>query len=249
MPHDPAPTTAIRMAIARRLGRDAHRADGDVATGTLLAVSATTEPCAVVVPIKAFSVAKLRLAPALDPAARATLARRLATVVIAAAQPLPVLVVCDDDEVAMWATAAGAEVVWAPGRGLDGAVVDGVAQAAAIGAGRVIVAHADLPLARDLPGLLTSRADVVLVPDRLRDGTNVAVVPAAAGFTFAYGAGSFDRHVAEARRLGLDLDVRVDAALAWDVDVPADLDHVAVAALLAPRPHERPTPLASGCAP
>jgi len=203
----------------------------------------------VVVPVKAFSVAKLRLAPVLDPAARATLARRLATVVIAAARPLRVLVVCDDDEVAAWATAAGAEVVWAPGRGLDGAVADGVARAAATGADRVIVAHADLPLARDLPGLLASQADVVLVPDRVGDGTNVAVVPTGAGFTFAYGAGSFDRHVAEARRLELDLDVLDDAALAWDVDVPADLDHVAVAALLAARPTEWPVPLTSGCAP
>lgn len=200
-----------------------------------------------VVPVKAFSLAKLRLAPALEPAARATLARRLAAVVLAAAEPLRVLVVCDDGDVAAWATAADAEVVWSPGRGLDGAVADGVARAAATGAHRVIVSHADLPLARDLPGLLDSTADVVLVPDRLRDGTNVALVPAAAGFTFAYGGGSFDRHVAEARRLGLDLEVRDDAALAWDVDLPADLDHVAVTALLDAGPDDRTMQRPSRC--
>lgn len=204
-------------------------------------------PCAVVVPVKAFRVAKRRLAPALGPAVRAALARQLAGVVVAAARPLLVLVVCDDDEVAGWARAAGAGVVWSPGRGLDGAVADGVAEAAAGGATRVIVAHADLPLARDLPALLEVRGEVVVVPDRRRDGTNAAVVPAAAGFSFSYGPRSCDRHVAEGRRLGLSVAVHDDAALAWDVDVPADLDHPAVAALLA-APHE-PEPLATPCPP
>lgn len=195
----------------------------------------TTRPtpaCAVVIPVKAFSVAKRRLAPVLDGAARARLARRLATVVVAAAGDLPVLVVCDDDEVATWADAVGAGVVWAPGRGLDGAVADGVAQARADGAGRAVVAHADLPLARDLGGLARRAGVVVLVPDRHRDGTNVAVVPTAAGFTFSYGPGSFDRHVLEAERLRLGPQVVEDPALSWDVDVPADLDHAQVGVLL-----------------
>ncbi len=204
-------------------------------------------PSAVVVPVKAFSVAKRRLAPALGPAARAGLARRLAAVVVAAARPLPVLVVCEDDEVAGWAAATGAGVVWSPGRGLDGAVADGVAEAAAGGAARVIVAHADLPLARDLPALLEVPAEVVLVPDRRQDGTNVAVVPAAAGFSFSYGPRSCDRHLAEGRRLGLAVAVHRDDDLSWDVDVPADLDHPAVAALLA-SPHD-PEPLTTRCRP
>ncbi|MEX2658865.1 MAG: 2-phospho-L-lactate guanylyltransferase [Acidimicrobiales bacterium] len=188
--------------------------------------------CAVVIPVKAFSAAKLRLAPVLDDVTRARLARRLASVVVAAAGDLPVIVVCDDEEVAGWASAAGAAVVWAPGRGLDGAVLDGVARAAADGADRAVVAHADLPLARDLGAVVAAAEDVVLVPDRRRDGTNVAVVPTGAGFTFRYGAGSFDRHVAETGRLGLTLRVVHDPALTWDVDVPADLDHAEVTALL-----------------
>jgi 2-phospho-L-lactate guanylyltransferase len=61
------------------------------------------------------------------------------------------------------------------------------------------------------------------VPDRHDGGTNVACVPSAIGFQFAYGPGSFLRHCAEARRLGCELRVVRDAALGWDVDVPADL--------------------------
>ena len=105
---------------------------------------------AVLVPVKGFRHAKVRLAPALGADERAALARRMADGVVAAARPLPVFIVCDDDEVAAWATAAGAEVLWRPGRGLNGAVADGVAALAAIGVDRVVVAHADLPLAADL---------------------------------------------------------------------------------------------------
>ncbi len=174
------------------------------------------------VPVKAFSRAKLRLAPALDAPARAELARRMAGHVVAIAWPLPVSVVCDDAEVAAWAVERGATVVWAPGRGLDAAVASGVSHVGGLGFSRVIVAHADLPLARSLEDLATGEG-VLLVPDRRDDGTNVAVVPANAGFRFAYGPGSFGRHRREAERLGLAVDVRRAPELAWDVDVPADL--------------------------
>jgi 2-phospho-L-lactate guanylyltransferase len=179
-------------------------------------------PAAVVVPVKAFAAAKVRLSGVLAPAERAALARRMAGVVVAAAAPLPVVVVCDDEAVRDWAEEAGASVVWCPGRGLNGAVADGVAALADRGVERAIVAHADLPLATrldwvgDFPG-------VTLVPDRRRDGTNVAAVPTGAGFTFSYGAGSFARHRAEAARLGLVSRLVADPFLAWDVDLPVDL--------------------------
>lgn len=173
-------------------------------------------------PVKAFTAAKLRLASALDPPARAALARQLADVVVAAARPLPVVVVCDDDEVRDWALAAGADIVWCPGRGLNGAVADGVAALAERGYDRAVVAHADLPLAREL-AWVAEFPGVTLVPDRRRDGSNVLAVPTASGFGFAYGAGSFARHRAEAARLDLPLRIVDDAALRWDVDLPADL--------------------------
>lgn len=176
----------------------------------------------VLVPVKSFGQAKLRLAPALPADQRADLARDMAAKVLAAAAPLDVWVVCDDDEVAAWAQALGAAVLLRPGRGLNGAVADGVEHLAGEGFAQVIVAHADLPLATTL-GWLADFDGVTLVPDRHDDGTNVACVPAAAGFTFAYGAGSFARHRAEAERLGLALRIERDVPLGWDVDVPADL--------------------------
>lgn len=178
--------------------------------------------------MKAFHAAKVRLAPALDPAARAALAQEMAELVIAAAAPLPVFVVCDDPAVAAWARSLGVTVEWTPGRGLDGAVEAGVQAAEATGATQVVVAHADLPLARRLADLVEDLPPdpptVALVPDRHSDGTNVAVLPAGCGFRFAYGPGSFARHQQEAERIGLGVRVVRDPRLGWDVDLPADLD-------------------------
>lgn len=175
-------------------------------------------------PVKAFAEAKVRLAPALDPETRVRLVRAMAEHVVRAAGNLPVSVVCDDEEVAAWARAQGASVVWAPERGLNGAVKEGVATLAAQGTTQVIVAHADLPLATDLASV-AGFPGVTLVPDRHDDGTNVACVPSAADFRFSYGPGSLARHRAEALRLDLPLRILREPLLAWDVDVPDDLDY------------------------
>lgn len=177
---------------------------------------------ALLVPVKSFRSAKVRLAPVLSPDERAELSRELALGVLAAAGKLEPFVVCDDEEVADWARAAGAEVVWTPGLGLSGAVAAGVDELAARDFELVVVAHSDLPYAEDLDefGLLGA---VTLVPDLAEDGTNVVIVPSQAGFRFSYGRGSFDRHRAEAARLRLSCVVVHDRRLAVDVDLPEDL--------------------------
>ena len=186
---------------------------------------ATRDPLgehAVLVPVKSFAQAKGRLTAALSDADRRALVRRMAEQVLRAAVPLPVAVVCDDPQVARWARAHDAIVLWEPGRGLNGAVHSGVAQLAHMGVSRVVVAHADLPLARDLAGLV-GREGITLVPDRRDDGTNVIVLPTGSGFRFSYGPGSFSRHLAEGRRLGLEVQVLREPSLSYDVDWPSDL--------------------------
>ncbi|MGH9246233.1 MAG: 2-phospho-L-lactate guanylyltransferase [Acidimicrobiales bacterium] len=182
----------------------------------------TIPAIAVLVPVKAFQKAKLRLARLLPDGERQRLARLMAERVLAAAVGTLVAVVCDDDDVAEWADDHGAEVIWAPGRGLNGAVGDGVAWLAAHGIARVVISHADIPFAHDLAAVADFDG-VTLVADRHRDGTNVLCVPSPSGFEFAYGPRSFRRHRAEAERLRLPVRVLDDARLAWDVDRPADL--------------------------
>lgn len=176
----------------------------------------------VLVPVKAFRQAKARLAPALTPNQRAVLARQMASRVVDAARGLDVWVVCDDDEVAEWARGRDANVSWQPAQGLNAAVTAAARHRFTAGIGRVAVVHGDLPLIASLDWLLAPSSDLILVPDRHRDGTNLISTPSA-DFRFAYGPGSFARHVAESSRLGLSLSIVRDNAIEWDVDVPEDL--------------------------
>ncbi len=178
---------------------------------------------AVLIPIKSFDVAKGRLAGALDLEQRSELARRMAGGVIAACHDLPTWVVCDNAAVAELAVSCGANVLWRPARGLNPAVTDGLEFLTVEGYDRVVISHADLPLARDLTWVASAGSGVTIVPDRRDDGTNVMAVPTGVGFEFAYGVGSAALHRAEASRLGLDCRVIPNAELGWDVDLPEDL--------------------------
>lgn len=189
--------------------------------------SAATDDTAALVPIKSFGRAKARLTTALGPTARRELARWMAERVVTAARPLQVFVACDDDEVADWAATVGAEILWSPGMGLNGAVDAGVATIAGKGYRHVVISHGDLPLANSLAPVigLVRRGQVVLVPDRRADGTNVLARPCSIHLPASYGAGSFRRHLGHALAAGCPVTVRPDAHLSLDLDTVADLRH------------------------
>lgn len=188
-----------------------------------------TEPTAVIVPMKSFALAKSRLAGVLDPSQRSALARWMAERVLAATGTLPTMVVCDDPEVADFATAHGARTVWTPGKGLNAALASAVRTAAGDGHPRVVLAAGDLPFAHhldDLAGLVQAPVPqdaVLVVPDRHLEGTNVVSFPSGAPLRLAFGPDSYRRHLQGAERTQLPVVEIHDEALGWDVDTPADL--------------------------
>ncbi len=184
-----------------------------------------TAQAAVVIPLRSFAEASTRLAPKLGPDARAALARTMADRVYAAAAPLPVVVVSSAPEVLEWTAGHGCAAIPDPGS-LDAAATAGRRWAHERGYARVIIVHADLPLASSLAALASDTGDTtaVIVPDHRNDGTPVLSLPAAIDFPFAYGPGSAARHIAAARACGLEVRVLDDPALAFDVDTPADLE-------------------------
>jgi 2-phospho-L-lactate/phosphoenolpyruvate guanylyltransferase len=185
----------------------------------------------VVVPIRSFSDAKLRLADHLTEDQRAALLRDCAVRVVDAAAPLPVVVVTSAPEVRTWARALGVDVVDDRDAGLDAAADAGRDELRARGFVRAIVVHADLPRAGPFAELGGDgdRPIVTLVPCHRDDGTNVCSVPIDLPFRFQYGPGSFRRHAAGARALGAAVRVVRRADLAFDVDVPDDLVDLAPA--------------------
>lgn len=188
---------------------------------------------AALIPVKSFRAAKARLAGVLTDDERAQLARAMATRVVDAARPWPTFVACDHDEVASFAEALGATVLWGPGLGLNGAIDHGVSTIAGKGFDHVVIAHGDLPLAVDL-GVLARTGEVVIVPDRRRDGTNVLARPCAIDLPAAYGPASFRAHYRAAVVSGAArVTVRTDRRLAIDIDTLDDCLHPLAAATVA----------------
>jgi 2-phospho-L-lactate/phosphoenolpyruvate guanylyltransferase len=188
----------------------------------------------VVIPIKSFDLAKQRLGVVMSSQDRHELAEQLARGVILAAHPLSVAVVCADKGVEVFARALGAEIVSDPGSGLNNAVRAGVEAVTRNGAKRVVIIHADIPLAQNLSARLRINTlrenDALIVPDRRLDGTNVLSLPtslftdpATDQFQFRYGGGSFHNHVMSARAAGLQIIERRDHLLSLDIDTAEDL--------------------------
>lgn len=185
-----------------------------------------TSTTGVVIPIRAFSEGKSRLAPYLSPEDRARLLEAMAERVVGAAGALPVTVVTGAPEVRSWAEDLGLEVLDDPGS-LDAAARVGRDHWAAAGLDRVAVVHADLPLVDRLDELARpGKAPVaVLVPCHRDDGTPALSVPTRSPFEFAYGPGSFERHRKAAAGAGLEVRELLHVeGLRRDVDSVEDLD-------------------------
>ena len=176
----------------------------------------------VVLPLRSLRRGKQRLQSVLSETERSALIAAMAERVVNAAFELPVVVVHDDPEVAPWATERGAMAFRPQTPGLNHAVSASRDLLAALGANRLIIAHGDLPLVEDLRPML-SDSTISIAPDRHGDGTNVLCVPAALGFDFAYGPGSFDSHCEIARSLGIEPRIVSSPDLACDLDHPDDL--------------------------
>jgi 2-phospho-L-lactate/phosphoenolpyruvate guanylyltransferase len=182
----------------------------------------------VVVPLRSFALGKARLSDALDDDARQAFTRSMAERVVAAAGDRPVVIVSSAPEVISWAQALGVVHLDDPGT-LNGAAGVGRIWVRDHGLPRVVIAHADLPLATTLDGIADD-ADArvaVVVPDHRDDGNPVLAIPSDVEFAFSYGPGSCARHVDEARRCGLEVRIVHDRDLGFDVDDASDLEALA----------------------
>ncbi|MCU1429118.1 MAG: phospholactate guanylyltransferase, partial [Actinomycetia bacterium] len=171
----------------------------------------------------------------LDAGQRAQLVRDMANRVVDAAGDRPIVIVSNAPEVCTWAAERCIDVISDPGS-LDAAARAGVEHLRGLGCSRVVIAHGDLPFATTFDHVAGEATEpvAVIVPCHRHDGTPVLAIPTDVAFTFSYGPGSFARHCDEARSRGLDVRIVEDPSLAFDVDVPADLDR------LSPHVHAQP---------
>jgi 2-phospho-L-lactate guanylyltransferase len=187
-----------------------------------------------ILPVKTFSAAKKRLAGTLGSGSRHALAQAMLGDTLGSLKRVrgldKTIVVTRDREAEGAALGRGVEVLRdREEAGQSAAALLGVAYALANGYDRVLLVPGDTPLLdpEELRSLLVTaeehRRQVVIVPDRHGTGTNALVLSPPDALRPAFGPGSMDRHLAQARGAGLSLEVAEIPSLALDVDTPEDL--------------------------
>ena len=183
-----------------------------------------------VVPVKDLRGTKSRLAPVLDPAARAGLTLymmgRVVSRVLEAGVDA-VGVVSPDPIVLDEALRRGATPLVQESRGLNPALEEGRTWATKNGASALLVLPADLPLieAEDVGAVLaeSAGAPVVVAPDGARSGTNALLLTPPDALPFLFGPDSFEAHLRAARDRDADARVCENGHLSFDLDTAGDL--------------------------
>lgn len=183
----------------------------------------------VVIPGQAFDRGKTRLAAVLSAAERRQFSRACLSHVVRTARrvvpPRRIVVVSRAAEVLGLARRLGVMAQRESGGGLNKAVAQGSRYAAARGASAVIALHGDLPAVsvqdvRMMVAVLDRNPGVVLAPDEAGEGSNALGMRPPGKIAYRFGAGSFGRHRAEARRRRARLRIVRSPGLARDVDTP-----------------------------
>lgn len=190
---------------------------------------------AAILPVKSFDAAKQRLADVLGSGSRHALAQAMFQDVLAALGRVPeiaTIVLVTGEGAAAFAAPDDAVVIGDEEQsGQSAAALMGIRWALDAGYERVLLVPGDTPLveADDLSALVTSREEIVIVPDRAGSGTNALVLTPPDAMEPSFGPGSLARHVESARASGRAFGVVEVESLMHDVDTAEDLAALAKA--------------------
>lgn len=197
---------------------------------------------AVIVPMKPFALAKQRLRPVLRDAERRALAYDMLTHVLATVAESGItdmtVLISADQQVLQLASAWDFLPLPENDSGYNGSTAQAIAWAQRAGMDAVLVLPADLPdlQVTDLHTLRSLIADtpqaVILAPDASESGTNALMLCPPDLISPSFGPDSFRRHCALARAAGVDPIIYRSPSLAFDIDLPSDLDHLPARVML-----------------
>jgi 2-phospho-L-lactate guanylyltransferase len=201
-----------------------------------------------VIPVKPLNRAKSRLEKVLTPEQRYELAQMMLRQILSVTSQTPgitgTLIISRDTRAIGIARDFGARTVQESGfSDLNPALERATGVMRAWRAGAILILPADLPFiaAEDITEMVELGQDlstVVIATDRHRDGTNAMLVRPPGLMTYAYGTGSFDRHVTiaheaqarvqhyESERTMLDIDEPDDLALYNDLVEAGTFEHL-----------------------
>jgi 2-phospho-L-lactate guanylyltransferase len=96
-------------------------------------------------------------------------------------------------------------------------------------ASSVLILPADLPLitvegVQELIERANKPPEIIITPDRRGEGTNALLLNPAGIITYSFGPDSFKKHVKQAEKYSIRVDVYENPSLALDLDLPEDLE-------------------------
>lgn len=186
-----------------------------------------------IIPVKPLNRAKSRLSHVLSPEERQQLAemmfRRVLEVVRTVPQIMGTLVVSRDSKAIGIARDYGARTVQESGMPeLNLALMRATQVIMRWKVTATLILPADLPLiaGEDIAGMIEmGQADrsVVIATDKHEDGTNAMLLRPPGLIEYAYGPGSYRRHIELARAAGAIVKTYHSERLSLDIDMPDDL--------------------------
>ena len=185
-----------------------------------------------VLPLKALSPVKTRLASILSPVQRDGLMKAMVEDVLTALRDCPavegILVVSRDPDIPALVDVYGAQVlVLEQDKDLNSAVQAATDYLAGKGIDRALVLHGDIPLANpaDLARLIdeSHHCELTLLPCNQGQGTNALVTSLPARIPFLYGEASYLRFKEAAEQAGLETLSLDLPEMALDIDTVEDL--------------------------
>ncbi len=188
-----------------------------------------------IVPVKPLRRGKSRLASVLTEEERTFLNHTMLANTFKTITSIPeidqLLVVSRDPGALSMARDFGAKTVQEDGNSdsLNSALKRATVVAQLYSAQSVIIIPADLPMlnAESIQTLIQAGKKppiVVIAPDRRHDGTNGLMINPAGLIDYQFGPGSFTRHVEQAKRKHIQIEVAEIPSLQLDLDLPEDLE-------------------------
>ncbi|MCU0513050.1 MAG: 2-phospho-L-lactate guanylyltransferase [Anaerolineae bacterium] len=187
-----------------------------------------------VIPVKPLNRAKSRLEKVLSPEQRHDLAtmmfRQVLSVTTATPQITGTMVISRDTRAIGIAREFGAKTIQESSYSdLNPALERATGVIRAWRAGAMLILPADLPFitAADLAAVVNRGHDIssiVIATDHHRNGTNVLLVRPPGLIGYAYGPGSFERHLAMAAQVRAQVSLYESEQTLLDIDEPDDLE-------------------------
>ncbi len=185
-----------------------------------------------IIPVKPLKFAKSRLSAVLLPEERYLLAqamfRHVLSVLMQARAVTGALVISRDTKALAIARELGAKTLQ---EGADSNLNPALLRATMVlktwRADAVLILPADLPFINndDIAQMirLSTERSLVIATDSEQDGTNALLVRPPGAIDYAFGAGSFARHIAAAEQNDIAVQRYESPRIQLDIDVPADL--------------------------